>query len=181
MTDLREKVANERRRLKQVRQALSAAIQEGAGEDPAFVPYYIAIANYIEASMGRLHIQDVRMGEMLRERVPAEKQAALSELDRRLGGNQQHLKTFLSARDALDSDGVSAIGIFEAASQAYTDYIKSQMGHHGGSTDLAGEYLTQEDWDFMAHTSDEAMANEQDLFDKVFAIQPDSVKGKIAS
>lgn len=181
MSELREKVANERRRLKQVRQALSAAIDDGAREDPEFVPYYIAIANYMETSMGRLHIQDVRMGEMLRERVPAEKQGALSELDRRLDGNQQHLKTFLSSRDALKSDGVSAIRKFEKASQAYTDYIKSQMGHHGGSTDLAGEYLTQDDWNFMAHTSDEAMAKEQVLFDKVFAIQPESVKGKEAS
>ena len=181
MTELREKVANERRRLKQVRQALSAAIQDGAGDDPSFVPYYIAIANYMEASMGRLHIQDVRMGEMLRERVPAEQQAALSELDRRLSGNQDHLKTFLATRDALQSRGVSAIGEFEQASKAYTDYIKAQMGHHGGSTDLAGEYLNQDDWDFMAHTSDEAMAKEQELFDKVFAVQPDSVKGKIAS
>ena len=174
-------MANERRRLKQVRQALSAAIQDGAGENPAFVPYYIAIANYMDASMGRLHTQDVRMGEMLRERVPAEKQGALSELDLRLDGNQKHLKTFLSARDALVSDGIAAIGKFEAASQAYTGYIKSQMGHHGGSTDLASEYLTQDDWNFMAHTSDEVMAKEKELFDKVFAVQPDSVKGKIES
>ncbi len=180
MTERRERVANERRRLKEVRQALSASIENGAGEDPAFVPYYIAIANYMEASMGRLHIQDIRMGKMLREKVPLDKQAALSELDRRLEGNQKHLKTFLDARDALLSEGVKAIKRFEDASRDYTNYIKSQMGHHGASTDLAGEYLTQEDWVFMAHASDEATAKEQDLFDKVFAVQPEGVKGKTA-
>ena len=181
MIELQEKVANERRRLKKVRQALSAAIEDGAGDDAAFVPYYIAIANYMETSMGRLHIQDVRMGDMLRQKVPTEKQGALSELDRRLDGNHQRLKMLLAARDKLMKDGIAAINEFKNTSRDYTNYITSQMGHHGGSTDLAGKYLTQEDWDYMAHTSDEAMAKEQDLFDKVFAVQPESVKEKVAS
>lgn len=177
MSELQEKVANERRRLKEVRQALSAAIQHGACDDDSFVPYYVAIANYMEVSMGRLHTQDVRMGEILRHKVPVAEQGPLSELDDRLEGNQKHLQKFLLARDALQEKGLDALGEFEAASRAYTDYITSQMGHHGGSTDLAGQYLTQDDWTFMADISDEAMACESDLYEKVFEVHPSKAKG----
>ncbi len=178
--ELREQVANERRRLKKVRESLSAAIVEGANGDENYVPFYIAIADYIEASMGRLRIQDIRLVEMLAEKVPSsvrDGQAALDGLHDVLSGNQQHLDRFLAARETLKAKGTTAVEEFEESSRAYTNYITSRMGHSGPSSDLTQKYLSQEDWDYMAHVSDEAMAKEQELFDRVFAAQPVQLQG----
>src|SRR5690606_18143982 len=101
MTTLRERVAGERRRLKAVRETLTAAVDAKANGDTAFVPFYIAIAEYIDTSMGRLHAQDVKMGDMIREKLgKLDEQAtrALGELDERLAGNQEHLRRLNEAK-----------------------------------------------------------------------------------
>lgn len=172
---LRERVANERRRLKTVRKALSAALARGARGDAAFVPFYLAVADYIEASMHRLHIQDVRMGEMIRAKLgalepPAEK--ALAELDGRLAGNQRHLHAMLEAREVLKRDGVDALDRFERVTRAYTDYITANMGHHGGSTELAQKLFSLDDWSYMAGITEEETRREQELYARVFASVP---------
>lgn len=173
---LGERVANERRRLKSVRQALSAALERGSRGEAPYVPFYLAVADYIETAMHRLHIQDVRMGDIIRKRLggtlnPSQAQA-LGELDERLEGNQQYLKNFLGARDALQERGAAAIGAFEEASRAYTNFITTNMGHHGATTDLARQLMTQDDWAFMASLTDEETRREQVLYDRVFAVVP---------
>ena len=113
---LRERVANERRRLKSVRQALSAAVAQGAGTDAAYLPFYLAVADYMEAAMHRLHAQDVRMGDMIRQKLgklDASQVQALGEMDDRLAANQDHLKRFLDARGALRRQGMAALAGFE--------------------------------------------------------------------
>lgn len=175
MTTLREKVGGERRRLKSVRQALTAAVARKSGGDPAFVPFYVAIGDYIETSMGRLHAQDVKMGDMIREKLgsldaPAEK--ALRELDERLAGNQEHLTAFSAAKKALATSGVAALEPFEAVSAAYTNYIVTNMGHHDGTTDLAQRLFTMADWEYMAGLTEEETRLEQQLYARVFAALP---------
>jgi hypothetical protein len=175
---LNERVANERRRLKSVRQALSAAVARGAGRDPAYLPFYAAIGDYMEAAMHRLHIQDVRMGELIRRKLGTltdAQNAALAEMDERLAGNQRHLKRFLEARNALRSAGVETIPAFEAAGRDYTHYITSSMGHHDPTTSLARELMTREDWAWMAGITPEETAREERLYHDVFASVPSSL------
>jgi hypothetical protein len=175
---LNERVANERRRLKSVRQALSAAVAKGAGRDPAYLPFYAAIGDYIETAMRRLHTQDVRMGELIRRklgRLTDSQNQALAEMDERLAGNQRYLKTFLAAHDALRASGATALPAFEAASRDYTHYITTNMGHHGPSTALARDLLTGEDWAWMAGITAEETRREEELHDRVFATLPASL------
>ncbi|MCC5793842.1 MAG: hypothetical protein JJT85_03800 [Chromatiales bacterium] len=179
MTTLREKVAHERRRLKSVREALSAGVAAGSGGDPAFIPFYIAIGRYMEAAMHRLHDQDVKMGDMIREKsgtIDARAQEALDELDERLEGNQRHLREFIAAREALESDGASALERFERAGEAYSGYITSSMGHHGATTEIAQKLFSPEDWEYMANVTDADMARERELHRAVF----DALPGKLA-
>lgn len=176
---LRERVANERRRLKSVRQALSAAIEQGSAGDPAFVPFYLAVAEYMEAAMHRLHIQDVRMGEMIRSKLgkpDANAKEALQELDDRLTGNQKHLQKFLDARDVLRRDGAAALSNFEQVSRDYTNFITANMGHHGATTELSQKLFTLDDWAFMAGITEEETRREQAFYDKVFAAVPRNLK-----
>lgn len=176
---LRERVANERRRLKSVRQALSAAIEQGARGDAAYVPFYLAVAEYMEAAMHRLHIQDVRMGDMIRSKLgklDAGAEQALAELDERLSGNQRHLHEFLAARDALKKQGAAALDPFERSSRDYTGFITANMGHHGGTTELAQRLFSMDDWAYMAGITEEETRNEQALHARVFAAVPASLK-----
>lgn len=176
---LRERVANERRRLKAVRETLSAALAQGAHGDARFVPFYIAVADYIEASMHRLHIQDVRMGEMIRAKLgtlDAGAEKALGELDERLAGNQRHLHAMLEAREGLRRDGVAALERFEQVTLGYTEYIKASMGHHGGTTELAQKLFSLDDWSYMAGITEEETRHEQDLHRRVFAAVPAVLK-----
>lgn len=180
MTTLREKVAHERRRLKSVREALSAGVAAGAGDDPAFVPFYVAIGHYMEAAMHRLHEQDVKMGDMIREKsetIDGRVQQALDELDERLEGNQRHLREFIAAREALQSEGASALERFERAGSAYSDYITSSMGHHGATTELAQKLFTMDDWEYMANVTDADMAREAELHQQVFSALPARLAG----
>ena len=179
MTELYELVAAERRRLRQVRQALTQATAQTADGDSSWIAFYIGIADYFEAAMERLHAQDIRMGDMLQAKVdmaePSNKQA-LAELDERLAGNQQHLAAMLAARESLRSIGAAALDEFEVAGKAYADYIVANMGHHPGSTELAQKLFSTDDWQFMADVSEADQAREGDLFSQVFASVPATLK-----
>jgi hypothetical protein len=175
MTELNERIANERRRLREVRQTMTAATKQQANGDSSFVPFYIAIADYFEATMERLHRQDVRMGDMLRDKADLdapENLKALAELSERLLGNQEHLQDLLAAREQLKRNGEVALEQFEAAGSAYSDFIINNMGHHPGSTDLAVSLFAPADWAFMADVSSEDQAHEEQLFGQVFASVP---------
>lgn len=176
---LRERVANERRRLKSVREALSAALAQGARGDASFVPFYAAIADYIEVAMHRLHIQDVRMGAMIRQKLGTPDAAAakgLGELDERLAGNQRHLGALKEAHGALLSEGASALARFEQVSRDYTSYITSSMGHHGATTDLARNLFSLDDWAYMAGISEDETRREKTLYESVFAAVPSGLQ-----
>lgn len=165
----------ERRRLRSVRQALSAALEQGARGDASYVPFYVAVADYMEAAMHRLHIQDVRMGEMIQAKLGALDPGAakaLGTLDERLKGNQRHLANLLSAREQLRKQGASAIGQFEKVARDYTNYITTNMGHHGASTELAQRLFSTDDWAYMAGITEEETQREQKLHNQVFSAVP---------
>ena len=165
----------ERRRLRSVRQALSAALEQGARGDASYVPFYTAVADYMEASMHRLHIQDVRMGEMIQSKLGAldpSAKKALGTLDERLNGNQRHLGNLLNAREQLKKQGAAAIGQFEQVARDYTSYITTNMGHHGATTELAQRLFSTDDWAYMAGITEEETRREEQLHERVFATLP---------
>ncbi|MDP6616713.1 MAG: hypothetical protein QF790_06065 [Gammaproteobacteria bacterium] len=178
MAELYERVAAERRRLRQVRQALTQATTQTSEGHADWAPFYIAIADYFEAAMARLHAQDIRMGEMLRDKADMgepDNQHAMAELEERLSGNQQHLKQMLAARDELNADAQAGLQSFESAGKAYADYIVANMGHHPGSTNMAQELFSSDDWAHMADVSEADQVREEHLFERVFASVPASL------
>jgi hypothetical protein len=178
MSQLRERIAGERRRLREVRQAMTAAVAQGASGDDKFVLFYLAVGDYFDAAMERLHTQDIRMGEMLRDKADLAESSniqAIAELDDRLAGNQDHLQQLLHARDELRLQGVAALPEFEAAGQAYSDYIVASMGHHPGSTDMAAKLFSAEDWEYMADVSEADQQREKELYAAVFDAVPEVV------
>jgi hypothetical protein len=175
MTTLSEKIAGERRRLKSVRQLLTTAVARKSGGNPSFVPFYLALGDYMETAMDRLHAQDVKMGDMIRRKLVTlddNARLALDELHERLTGNQAYLTVFSAAKDALQSEGADALERFEQASAAYTAYIMANMGHHGRTTELAAKLFSDADWAYMAGVTEAETALEQELYARVFALLP---------
>lgn len=178
MTTLRDKVAGERRRLKSVRETLTTAVTRKSGGDPAFIPFYVAIGNYFETSMGRLHAQDIKMGDMIRAKLgtlDAAAEKALGELDERLRGNQEHLQALSAAKRALADGGAAGLARFEEVAAAYCNYIVANMGHHGATTELAARLFTTADWEHMAGVTEAETRVEQDQYARVFAALPASL------
>ncbi|MBT8440777.1 MAG: hypothetical protein KJO76_00215 [Gammaproteobacteria bacterium] len=179
MPTLQERIANERRRLRLVRLKMVGAIEDDVRGDKTYVPFYVAAADYIDATMQRLHHQDVKMRDMIVEKVGEvddSVEQALSELDARLEGAKAHLKPFLEARDGLTDKGVEALEAFEKIGKEYSDFIVANMGHHGATADLAAKLFSPGDWEYMAGITDEQQAEDENLFQRVVDLAPDTVK-----
>ena len=178
MTTPSDFVSVERKHLKAVREKLTAAVSRKSGGDESYVPFYIAIADYMEAAFGRLHAQDTKLGELIREKaedaIAAENQ--LQDLKHRLAGSQACLRNLLEAREALQRKGAAALRQFETAGAAYSEYITTKMGHKGPISDLAASLLTPEDWEYMAGVTDAVIQREKDLFEGVSKTVPENLE-----
>lgn len=177
MTNPSDFVRIERTHLKSVREKLTAAVVQTSRGDPSYVPFYIAIADYMEASMGRLHDQDAKLGETIRNKAEdiVEAENRLQNLKHRLAGSQACLRELLEARDVLQHEGVAALGKFETAGEAYCNYITTKMGHQGPISDLAASLLTPEDWEHMANVTDAAIQREAELYERVSETIPEGL------
>ncbi len=172
-----ESIMGERGRLRTVHEMLKAAL-EVSPRDETFIPFYIAIGNYMEASMGRLHTQDISMLEKLASKVDMndpENEENITEVYRRLDGNQEHLKRYTACTRALASDGTEAVKDYEETSLAYIDYIHNRMGHHAPSTDMARKVFTEEDWAAFADIDESYFSKERALYESVLQTRPESV------
>jgi len=176
MTTLQERIGGERRRLKSVRMKLSAAVAQGASGETDWAPFYIAVGNYMEASIGRLLAQDIKMGDMIRDKVAVvddDVASALLRMHDRLSDLEQRLERTLAARDKLRADGARGLNEFEDAARNLTDYIVANMGHQeGGANSIAAKLFGPDDWELMAGITDEDMAREVALFEQVTATTP---------
>ncbi len=174
-----ESLMGERGRLRTTHEMLKAAL-ETASRDASFAPFYIAVARYMEASMGRLNDQDVKMLSRLGEKLGVanpEEEEVIAEVHRRLDGNREHLKKFLDCTSTLEADreNAAAISAYETTSAAYIDYIHNRMGHHAPSTDLARRLFDESDWIEIADIDENYFTREPELYDAVFDTRPDSV------
>lgn len=172
-----ESIMNERGRLRTAHEMLKSALDLDV-RDESFAPFYVAVADYMEISMGRLHDQDIKMLAKLSEAMAPldpETEEVVAEVHRRLEGNQAHLAKFLDCRSALRREGMSAFDLFEDVSAAYIDYIHNRMGHHAPSTDLARQHFTENDWVEIADIDDSYFAKERALYESVLQTRPSVV------
>ena len=183
MASLQERISSERKRLRNVRENMLAAIEQQADGDESFVPFYIAAADYIDATMQRVHEQDVKMDTMIREKaevIDAEVEQALAELNARLEGAKEHLQPFLEARDLLKREGIAALPNFEKQGKIYSDFIVANMGHHPPTANLGAKLFSPEDWEYMAGATEEEIAREQQLFATFSDKVPASLRNKVS-
>lgn len=176
MSDTMKRLMGERIRLVQVRQGLSKAMETGAGGDSTFIPFYLAVSNYFQHAMDRLHKQDIKMLSMLTKKTTdagIDPGTAISEVYERLNRNLELLAEMTQSADKLNTETIDG---FEAISQRYTRYIVENMGHHVPSATLAQQLFSEQDWITMADFSDQATEQEQHLFNEVVQTAPDEIR-----
>jgi hypothetical protein len=182
MTDTQAAIASlmsERGRLRTAHEMLKSAL-EAKSRDASFVPFYIAVANFMQASMGRLDSQDVKMLGRLAGKLgkpTPEEEEIIAEVHRRLDGNRGHLKKFLACRTRLEAEPAdpAAVEAFESTSTAYIDYIHNRMGHHAPSTDMARRLFAETDWVEIAAIDPEYIAREKLLYARILDTRPKCV------
>lgn len=173
-----ESLMGERGRLRTSHEMLKAALETADRGD--YGPFYIAVANYMEAGMGRLDAQDVKMLGRLAKKLgdpSPDEQAIIDEVHRRLNGNRELLAKYLGCRDALAANPADAElrEDYESVSNAYIDYIHNEMGHHAPSTDLARKLFSEPDWEEIADIDPEYFTRERALYNDLLDARPDSV------
>jgi len=180
MATLQERIGGERRRLKSVRTKLSAAVAQGASRKTDWAPFYIAVGDYMQASIGRLLAQDIKMGDMIREKVAVvddDIAKALSRMHIRLSELEERLERMLAARDKLRAGSGTELDEIEDAARDLTDYIVANMGHQeGGANSVAAKLFGPDDWELMAGITDADMAREVALFEQVNATTPSDLE-----
>jgi hypothetical protein len=174
MNETSKRLINERIRLVQIRQGLTAALT--ANDSAALIPFYQAASNYLQYAMHRLHQQDITMLAMIKTKADRENidtGTALSEAHHRVETSQTLLNEFSENSADLNKQSLAA---FENICQLYCQYIVNSMGHHAPSANLAQTLFDESDWLSMANFSDETKALEQQLFKESTALAPEAIQ-----
>jgi hypothetical protein len=175
MNETSKRLINERIRLVQIRQGLTAALAIN-DDSAALTPFYQAASNYLQYAMHRLHQQDIKMLATIKTKTDRENidtGTALSEAHGRVKTSQTLLNEFSEKSADLNEQ---SLVVFENICQRYCQYIVNSMGHHAPSANLAQTLFSEKDWLNMANFSDETTALEQQLFDKATELAPDTIQ-----
>lgn len=168
MSSALENLRRERQRKLQVRETFSRGLQRlrGASQDP--VPFYEICADYLVAGQRRLIDQDLRLAEMLAERVPAgqtEDHAAIRALRERLELADRSLREFAAAAEDLRRRRVAAQKEFERAADTFLDVLVNVLGKRSHSLrHLTSTLLSEADWERIADVSAEFLRQEAEDF-----------------
>ncbi len=179
MLTSRQEIARERRRQIQVRKAFQAGLDATDWEDAAAARFYLACADYLKWSMDRLHRQDQRIHDLLRDRIPPEEKEAherLAVLDERQERSRALMRDFEAAAEALRSAGAGGIGAFEEAAREFTaafgSLLQARKNPFFRHTD---RLFNDADWEEIAGVTAQSLADEQRLFTSVQRSAPAGV------
>lgn len=178
----RAEIGRERRRMIQVRKAFETCLAQR--DDDAHDPtdFYLACGDYIVWTMARLHDQDQRIHDLLKERLDP----GLTDVHEQLAGlNDRQAKSraftaeFQQAVTALRNVGPSGRSEFETAAQAFVDLFTTLMAPRKNPFQEHTDVLfTDSDWIDIAGVSNESLAEEQELYELVEATAPAGIDPK---
>lgn len=174
-----ERLAYERRRVKAVTEALSAVLQQGHAGDPAYLPFYLAVLQYLEPAMYRLHIQGVRLVGMIRDKLgepDAGVGRVLCEVEQALADNQRYLARMAHIRERLEQEGAAELGCFEQTAPEFAGFLIANIGQHRQVWQLAQRFFSVDDWAYVAGITNGEVRDEQVRYERVSASVPPGLK-----
>ncbi len=162
--------------MSQVRRSLGAGLDGVDSGSEDLVAFLIACTDYMRASLDRLHAQDHRLHECLQPFVgpdDEDAQAKLDALDERLRRSEASLETFVAARNALEAAGPAGQPAFVAAGREFLDVFLNILRASQHSTeDIEQREFGQEQWDYISGITEESIATEDALFQRVSELAP---------
>lgn len=170
------RLRKERKRLQTVRKAFTKAVHDGMRGEDAYIGFYVAVSNYIQEAMHKLHEQDYTLLKLIEEKADVEHLDAsliLDDVYDKLANSKMLLEELITKSEAIDE---TSIDTFEEIGQRYTDFIQERMGHHPPTTELADKLLSDEDWRTVANFDDHSIQTEERLFDEVVKNAPDNIQ-----
>lgn len=160
----------------QVRQALDAGLALDGAAECSLVPFYLACAQYIVASMARLHAQDQLIHDLLVARIPAadaDAHGRLAALDERQRQSRQLVATLEQAAEALRARGAEGLATFCAAARRFSAAINALLAPRRNPFFRYTDALFDAgDWARIASVTAESLANEERLFHAVQRTAP---------
>ena len=169
----RAEIGRERRRQIQVRKAFEAGLAKSADDATDLAEFYLACGDYIVWSMARLHHQDQRIHDLLKERLDprlTEVHAQLAGLNERQDKSRAFTEEFQQAVAGLRTSGASGHAKFEKAARAFVDLFTSLMAPRKNPFQEHTDVLfTESDWNDIAGVTAGSLAEEQSLYAQVEA------------
>lgn len=176
MLTARQEIARERRRMMQVRRAFAAGLESSGLPAPGRAAFYLACADYLHWSMARLHRQDQRIHDLVRERIAADDDAGrerLAALDRQQERSRALADDLHRAAQLLRNAGETGVPAFEAAARDYAAaFAKLVVPGRNPLFEYTDRLLTDADWQEIAGVTPQIIAEEESLFGSVQAAAP---------
>jgi hypothetical protein len=177
MLPARAEIARERRRQMQVRKAFDAGLALDGGYDPVLVPFFEACADYLIASMDRLHAQDQLIHDLLSARIPSAETDAherLATLNERQRQSRALVAEFAAAAADLRRMGAAALGSFVPAARQFAEAFRGLMAPRRNPFFKHTDALfSDEDWVRIAGVTEESLQTEERLFSAIQRAAPD--------
>ncbi|MCK6370162.1 MAG: hypothetical protein L6Q83_02350 [Gammaproteobacteria bacterium] len=172
----RQEIARERRRQMQVRRALAAGLREQPVEPERAAGFFLACVDHLRFCMDRLQRQDGMIHALLRDRIPAgdrDAHARLAAVDEQLGRSRMIMDDLGRAADALQKAGQSGVGDFVMRARTLdTAFTALARSARNPMFDYTSRLLSDVDWERVAGVDDEAVAEEERLFEAVRRYAP---------
>ncbi len=176
----RAEIGRERRRQIQVRQAFEAGLAKNADDAMDLAEFYLACGDYIVWSMARLHDQDQRIHDLLKERLDpgrTDVHEQLAGLNERQAKSRVFTAEFQQAVEALRDSGTSGQEEFEEAARAFVELFTSLMAPRKNPFQEHTDVLfTDSDWIDIAGVSAESLAEEKELYELVETVAPAGIE-----
>lgn len=172
----RAEIGRERRRMIQVRKAFEISLVQRDDDARDLTDFYLACGDYIVWTMARLHDQDQRIHDLLKECLDPGLTAVheqLADLNERQEKSRAFTDKFHQAVEALRTSGAAGRSDFETAAQAFVDLFTTLMAPRKNPfQEHTDELFGDSDWIDIAGVTDESLGEELDLYGRVEASAP---------
>jgi hypothetical protein len=175
----RAEIGRERRRQIQVRKAFEAGLALHEQDAAELATFYLACGDYILWSMARLHDQDQKIHDLLKQRLEpgqVEVREQLATLDERQDKSRAFTAEFGSGVELLQRRGAVGCAEFETAARSFVELFTSLMAPRKNPfQEHTDRLFSEDDWIDIAGVTDKSLAAERELFDSVESTAPASI------
>ncbi len=179
MADSTGQVAFERKQMLKVRAALLDGFNRSEQKGLELTGFFEACAAYLVWAQQRVFVQDQTIHDLLEPRVPESEEEAhrlLGELKVGMDACRQVAATYKSEVGTLVQAGqLGELAFREATERYFEEAARAMPGGRNPLERWTNEHFAPQDWETIAHVSDDVVAEEKKLFQAVINASPEGI------